>query len=301
MNEVVISNGAVKAKFVSSGQASSDFFAKAGASWIEFADAAKFIALKEQGKYEIGKATVSVESGGTYTGAAKTPKVTVKFGEETLVSGSDFEVGYRNNVNAGTATATVEGVGVFRGSNSANFAIDRANIATASVGVAAGGVYTGAAKAPAVQARFGSRTLAANADYRVSYRNNVNAGTATATVSGVGNFQGAKNVTFPISKASNSLAAKASSKTVKRSAVKSKAQVIKPISLTKKGQGAVKYKNVSSKSVSKHISVNSSTGAITVKKGTSKGAYQVKVEVSAAGDGNFNAASKTVSSKVTVK
>ncbi len=47
---------------------------------------------------------------------------------------------------------------------------------------------------------------------------------------------------------------------------------------------------------------NAKTGKITVKKGTKKGTYRIKVEVMAAGNGNYLASkAKTVSVKVKVK
>ena len=45
----------------------------------------------------------------------------------------------------------------------------------------------------------------------------------------------------------------------------------------------------------------SRTGKITVKKGTKKGTYKIKVKISAAGDGNHFAKSVTKTIKVKVK
>ena len=50
---------------------------------------------------------VYVSDGGTYDGTAKTPDVTVEFGDATLEANTDYSVVYSNNVNAGKATATV--------------------------------------------------------------------------------------------------------------------------------------------------------------------------------------------------
>ncbi len=47
----------------------------------------------------------------TYTGVAQTPDVVVKDGETTLTKGTDYTVAYSNNVNAGTASVTVTGIG----------------------------------------------------------------------------------------------------------------------------------------------------------------------------------------------
>jgi hypothetical protein len=56
-------------------------------------------------------------------GTPKEPTVTVKYNNETLVSGADYTVTYSNNVNAGTASATVTGIAPFRGSVTINYTI----------------------------------------------------------------------------------------------------------------------------------------------------------------------------------
>lgn len=58
--------------------------------------------------------------------------------------------------------------------------------------------YTGSAVTPVPSVKFGGMTLANGIDYTVSYANNVNAGTATMTIVGRGNFQGTRKVTFSI-------------------------------------------------------------------------------------------------------
>ena len=62
-----------------------------------------------------------------YTGSAKTPNVTVKVGNITLVNGTDYTVSYNNNTNAGTATVTVTGKGNYTGTKSATFIISKAD------------------------------------------------------------------------------------------------------------------------------------------------------------------------------
>ena len=59
----------------------------------------------------------------TYTGSAITPTVTVKDGETTLVLNTDYTVAYSNNVETGTATVTVTGMGNYSGTATANFTI----------------------------------------------------------------------------------------------------------------------------------------------------------------------------------
>ena len=59
-------------------------------------------------------------------------------------------------------------------------------------------VYDGKAKTPAVTVKDGSKTLANGTDYTVSYSSNVNAGTATVTITGKGSYKNTKVLTFKI-------------------------------------------------------------------------------------------------------
>jgi len=53
-----------------------------------------------------------------------------------------------------------------------------------------------------------------NADYELSYADNVDAGMATVTVTGIGKYAGTKRATFKIAKAPNGITATASDKSV---------------------------------------------------------------------------------------
>ena len=59
-------------------------------------------------------------------------------------------------------------------------------------------VYTGKALTPEVKVTYNGAELARDTDYEVSYTNNTNAGTATVTVDGKGNYEGTKTVNFNI-------------------------------------------------------------------------------------------------------
>ncbi len=61
--------------------------------------------------------------------------------------------------------------------------------------------YTGSEFKPQPKVTLGGKTLTAGTDYVPSYKNNVNVGTATVTVTGRGNFKGTKSVTFKIAPA----------------------------------------------------------------------------------------------------
>ena len=66
-------------------------------------------------------------------------------------------------------------------------------------------------------------------------------------------------------------------------------------------EGKVTYKLLSVNKKKKSFKVNAANGVITVKKKLKKGKYTLKVKVTAAGNENFNAASKTVTFKIKVK
>ena len=61
-----------------------------------------------------------------YDGQTKTPKVTVTDGGTPLTEGTEYQVAYSNNQNAGTATVTVTGQGTYTGSVKKSFTIAKA-------------------------------------------------------------------------------------------------------------------------------------------------------------------------------
>lgn len=114
-----------------------------------------------------------------------------------LKEGTDYQITYKNNINAGTATATVRGIGIYTGSKDYTFQISPASISNASVSAIGDLAYDGNAKRPSVTVKVGGKTLSSS-DYSLSYQNNVNPGTATVTISGKGNYTGTVKKTFKI-------------------------------------------------------------------------------------------------------
>ena len=135
-----------------------------------------------------------------YDGTAKQPAVTVKYGTETLVNGTDYTVSYTNNTKAGTASVTITGKGSYTGTVTKNFTIEPKNVSDLDISVAPTSyTYDGKAKTPAVTVKNGSTTLVKDTDYTVSYLNNTVVGTATVTVTGKGNYSGSRSLNFTIS------------------------------------------------------------------------------------------------------
>ncbi len=78
-------------------------------------------------KVDISKASVTLSpTSYAYDGKAKTPSVTVKLDGKTLALNTDYTVSYSNNINVGTAKATVTGKGSYTGSTSVDFTIVKA-------------------------------------------------------------------------------------------------------------------------------------------------------------------------------
>ena len=72
------------------------------------------------------------------------------------------------------------------------------DIAGASFAEIPAQTFTGAALTPAVEVTLDGVALQAESDYTIAYADNVNAGTATVTVTGTGNYQGSAHTTFAI-------------------------------------------------------------------------------------------------------
>lgn|GEM_PF-4829840 len=96
-----------------------------------------------------------------YDGTAKEPVVTVKNAAgSTLVKDTDYTVRYSNNINAGTATVTIQGKGSYTGIKTMNFAINKAAVQPAPVTPTVnGGTKTDAPKVYSVAKPIKARIL----------------------------------------------------------------------------------------------------------------------------------------------
>ncbi len=189
---------------------------------------------------------------------------------------------------------------------SSSHADPKVSMAAAKVTGITGRTYTGKGLTQSPKVSVNGTPLAAGRDYKISYKGNVNAGIASMRIYGVGAYTDGVNRTFSIWKAGNTL--KAGGKTVKvskKKLKKKKKQVIgRARAIAVSGaRGTVTYAkvSVSKKKYAKKFTVSKTTGSITVKKGVKKGKYAVKVRVTAAGNANYKAGSKTVTVTVRVR
>ena len=134
--------------------------------------------------------------------------------------------------------------------------------------------YDGKAKTPTVTIKNDTATLIKDTDYTVEYSNNINAGTATVTVTGIGNYTGILTKTFIINKAQQTVNATISSNTL---------DIGDTSEITASGQGTISY--ISSNT---NVATVNNSGIVT---GISAGT--ATITVTATGNNNYNEASKT--------
>lgn len=146
----------------------------------------------------VTNATVTTIQDQTYTGYAICPSVTVYVSNVVLREGVDYTVSYYNNVNIGTATVTITGIGSYSGTRTTTFRITGPNLYSATISTIPDQLYTGSYLQPTVTVTVNNITLRQGTDYNVSYSNNRNVGTATVTVTGRGSYSGTKTTTFRI-------------------------------------------------------------------------------------------------------
>lgn len=151
-----------------------------------------------KGTEDKGEISVEAIADQTYTGSALTPKVVVKAGSKVLTQNVDYTVLYSNNVNVGTASVKITGKGSYKGSYTVNFKILPCAISKAGIRKIIDQRYNGNEIKPSVSLTYKYKTLKKGTDYTVSYSNNINAGTATVTITGIGSYEGTASTTFQI-------------------------------------------------------------------------------------------------------
>lgn len=215
-------------------------------------------------KLGISATAVSGTGNKVYTGSSIKPVPAVKVGGRTLKNGTDFTVSYKNNTEPGTATLKVTGKGNYSGSVSKTFKITARAINDVEVTVP-DTVFTGEQVRPDVVVSYGSYQFINNSDYTLSFKDNVNIGTASVVVTGKNHLSGSRTVTFPIEKAdisSTEIAVK--NATFTGSAVKSGVDVrLGNVTLKEGTHYTLSYKN----------NVNAGTAQVTISgKGSLEGA-----------------------------
>ncbi len=135
-------------------------------------------------------------------------------------------------------------------------------------------IYDSTAKTPTVIVKNDTVTLVKDSDYTVEYSNNINAGTATVTVTGIGNYTGTLTKTFIINKAPQTVNATISSNIIDIGDISE---------ITASGYGTISYTSSNT-----NVATVNNSGIVT---GISAGT--ATITVTATGNNNYNEASKT--------
>lgn len=120
----------------------------------------------------------------------------------------------------------------------------------------------------------------------------VSAGKYTAVIDGKGIYFGRQPYYFTIDKAPGVLKVKGKTAVVKAAALKKKNQTlaVKKVLKVSGVKGKLKYKKLSG---NKKITIDKTTGKVTIKKGLKAGNYKIKVKVADLGNANYKAVYKT--------
>ena len=141
---------------------------------------------------------VTISGEGDYNGEEIIPTVVVSHDGTELIEGTDYRVLLGDNVNAGNVPVYVIGIGEYTGVVEGSYRIGRRKISEAKVSKLNDEQYTGSAITPAVEVIDGSTELILNKDYTVVYKNNTAKGTATITITGIGNYKDTTSARFVI-------------------------------------------------------------------------------------------------------
>lgn len=145
-----------------------------------------------------------------YTGLEITTQsglpVVINNGNATLVEDKDYKLSYLDNINVGTGTVIVTGIGNYTGEIRQTFTISQAKLTADMFEQIPDVVYIGAEVKTDNGVIIRTKNINTNAlltegtDYTVKYASNKNTGTAKAIVTGKGNYTGNQTLTFQIVK-----------------------------------------------------------------------------------------------------
>ena len=157
----------------------------------------------------------------TYSGSRITqPDMRVYCGTTLLRAGSDYTVSYRNNVNVGEATLTIQGKGKFTGKASRTFRIEPITLFADDkdeIDIAVGCVNKGKPIKPVVTVTHEGKVLKQDKDYTLEYDEINSQGSVYVIIRGCGNYQGFADEEFVVKEAGSPNISKASVVGLKKS------------------------------------------------------------------------------------
>lgn len=116
-----------------------------------------------------------------------------------LKENTDYKLEYKNQINVGTATVIITGIGNYTGTIIKNYKIIPQHIKNTDLQVnTSNHTYSGKERKASVKIYYNDTRLKENKDYTLEYKNVVKTGTATVIIRGKGNYTGKINKTYKI-------------------------------------------------------------------------------------------------------
>lgn len=141
----------------------------------------------------------------TYNGDKQSPTLKVSLGGKTLRENTDYTVVVTPQIDAGSYTLTINGMGNYTGTATSNWKITPKTVTNPTIKLSSGPfTYTGQKIEPTVTVMDEGKTIP-DSEYTVSYESNINAGTAKIIITDKenGNYTVSGNTTFTIDKAAS--------------------------------------------------------------------------------------------------
>ena len=158
-------------------------------------------AFAEEDTIDISRAVVTADDW-VYNGKEASPDVTVTLDGTILSSWTDYDYDFRPHsaVEVGTVDIIVEGTGNYSGEAHGSFRILPLDISDTFITVNDQWLESnGEPQEPDVSVKLDYKTwLSEGEDYIVTYTNNINPGTGTVTINGIGHYSGTVSVNFTI-------------------------------------------------------------------------------------------------------
>jgi len=151
-------------------------------------------------------AATLAETNFTFDGSEHEAQVTAVTAGTLTVPESDYEVSGTTATETGSYEVTVTGKNNFTGTVKAPFTVLKADAKSFDISIGSTEfVYDGSEQKPTVEVKYNGEVLVEGTDYVLTYENDTEAGTATVTATGIGNYSGTQTKTYTIAKADISL------------------------------------------------------------------------------------------------
>lgn len=146
---------------------------------------------------DVNTCDASSISAKTYTGTEIQPDVELTMDNDTLKKDVDYTVEYQNNINAGIGIVVIKGMGNYSGRKVCWFDITKCDVSKINITIPIC-VYYGKVVIPEMFIENNGVALVKDKDYTVTFKNSDSVGTATAVITGIGNYSGTVEKKFQI-------------------------------------------------------------------------------------------------------